>query len=1130
MSTRELILLTPYRYPAQNPLNLGDEDMACWLNALTALWHPALLWQAKGPPRQDEPYNHVQPQPGFVYAVLEVPSTYLPEDWEQRVRAVGAVSFRATADRPQTLTNLQQALREHGWQEAVAWFDLQAEEVAPFFGLGLGQLLLSALSEAMEHENMLQTEAFWDDVQQGLASLAGLPYTPSTPPPASETSYSSAAGYAGYEEYMPPSEGVDYPLGGGNGEPGSPEEAGPGADGQPEAPPLEQAAPANQEEAQASGAQTPVLPSPSPQPLSLGERGWGEGRGAEGEGTQAQPMPSPLTPLPEEEGKPVSPLPEEGGTGVSPVRTGETPVPPGEMKPVSPDEWLDHLRRAAGRLLSAREVLYPVTIHLLDMWLVDEKNLDGPWPTSFELGQPLNLIASTLLLQQLAHRQPEKFALLRERVQADQAEVLGGGLVEREDPLLPLESQIWNFLQGQEMARALLGSDIRVFARKRYGFHPQLPLLLSSVGLTRALFLTFDDSGSVPAYQTCLVSWSSPDGKQVDAFVRPPSGADSASTFFNLGQALFKTTREDHVATLAFVHKGSPETPWYGDLLALSCLAPVIGQWTTLSQYFSQTTAGEFPQPPAADDFHSDFLSERTRLQLPDPVSGFARQVRLRRRLDTCWTLAALYRALAGRNDDPLVAEELNQVEDLIEVTGAGGKVEGLLEELAKASAKYRQFLPPGHQEGQVDHRLAHLVDVERKMAARLAERLQARAEANQPGYLILNPCSFIRRVALELTGSRPLPLGGPVKACQLDGERLRVVAEVPALGFAWIPQAGPQGTPAPPLRMRLADQQTNCVRNEFFEAEVDPQTGGLKAIRDRKTYLNRLGQRLVFNPGSRMQATSLQVTSAGPALGEIVSEGALLGEQNQVLAKFRQRFRAWLGRPVLELRLELFPEQPPAGYPWHAYYAARFAWRDERAALLRGVNGCNSLTTHNRPQTPDYLELRYAHQSTVLLCGGLPFHQRQESRMLDVILAVEGEKATAFELGIGLDREVPLQTALGMVTPVPVVPTTKGPPHVGATGWLFHLDMNNLLLTRLHPGGLEQYSDGRDLGDAVTARLLEVSGHGGHAEFRCVRDPQRAVLLDMRGQRLCDASASNDTAYFEVSPHDLVQLQVEFS
>src|SRR5262249_45972806 len=161
---------------------------------------------------------------------------------------------------------------------------------------------------------------------------------------------------------------------------------------------------------------------------------------------------------------------------------------------------------------------------------------------------------------------------------------------------------------------------------------------------------------------------------------------------------------------------------------------------------------------------------------------------------------------------------------------------------------------------------------------------------------------------------------------------------------------------------------------------------------------VNRLGQKLVFNPGSTMRARSVRVTSAGPALGEVVSEGAVLDEHEKVLATFRQRFRAWLGRPVLDLRIEIYPEHLPAGYAWPAYYGARFAWRDERATLLRGVNGTGYVTSHTRPVTPEFLDLRLGRQSTVLFPGGLPFHQRQGGRMLDVILVTEGETARVFE------------------------------------------------------------------------------------------------------------------------------------
>jgi hypothetical protein len=401
-----------------------------------------------------------------------------------------------------------------------------------------------------------------------------------------------------------------------------------------------------------------------------------------------------------------------------------------------------------------------------------------------------------------------------------------------------------------------------------------------------------------------------------------------------------------------------------------------------------------------------------------------------------------------------------------------------------------------------------------------LARRLVARGNENNPGFVVLNPCSFKRRVAVDLPGvSGLLPLGGPLKACQIEGDTARAVVEVPALGFAWLPRAA-GGQPPAPGRMKLADDR--CVRNEFLEAEVDPQTGGLKAIRDQRTRVSRLGQQLVFNPGSTMRVSKIQTTSTGPAFGEIVSEGALLDAQDQMIATFRQRFRAWLGRPVLDLRIELFPAKPPEGYAWHSYYAARFAWRDERSTLLRGVNGAAAVTSHTRPETPDFLEVRTGRQNAVLFPGGLPFHQRHGGRMIDVLLICPGETTQAFDLSLGLDRDFPMQTALGLVTPAPVVAVDRGPPHVGSEGWLFHLDAPNLLLTSLRPA-----PDGADGG---VARLLECAAHGGSAELRCVRDPVRAALLDARGTTLSDVPTRGDSVLLDVTPNDLVQLRVDFS
>jgi hypothetical protein len=707
----------------------------------------------------------------------------------------------------------------------------------------------------------------------------------------------------------------------------------------------------------------------------------------------------------------------------------------------------------------------------------------------------VNLVACAAILEQLGREHPDRLAALRERVASDLAEVCGGPYLEREDALLPVESQLWNLQKGLAVSKELLGQEVRVYARKRFAAHPQLPLFLTGVGLNRALFVAFDES-VLPSHRAPVVNWPSPDGKQVEAFTRSPHPADTPQTFFHAAHHLHRTIMQDHGATLALLHQGRPASPWYHDWVELNRLAPVLGQWTTLSRYFNEVLAGEYAAAASADEFHGDYLSERTDAASPQPTSGFARHVRWRRRIDTAWTLAALYRGLVGRNDTLQVAGRLGKAEDRIEAAGAAIPADG------------PEFT-------------AELTAVQKEIAEALARRLVARGTPNNPGYLLLNPCSFARRVALELNDiTTPLPLTGPVKACQLTNGTARLVVEVPALGFAWFPRTAPPGSAPPASRMRLADER--CVRNEFFEAEVDPATGGLRGIRDHRTRINRVGQQLVFNPGSSIKLKGITVTSTGPALGEIVSEGALLDEQQKVLATFRQRFRAWLGRPVLDLRIEIYPEHPPQGYPWHAYYGARFAWRDERSTLLRGVNGTGYVTTHTRPETPDYLELRQGKQSTSLFPGGLPFHQRHGARMIDVILVPQGETARAFDLAIGLDRDYPMQTALGMVTPAPLVPTDQGPPHVGAAGWLFHLDAPNLMLLGMRPAP--------DGADGVLARMLECAGHGGHAELRCVRDPQRAMVLDGRGFNLMEAPTQGDVAGFDIAQGDLLQVRVDFS
>jgi hypothetical protein len=100
-------------------------------------------------------------------------------------------------------------------------------------------------------------------------------------------------------------------------------------------------------------------------------------------------------------------------------------------------------------------------------------------------------------------------------------------------------------------------------------------------------------------------------------------------------------------------------------------------------------------------------------------------------------------------------------------------------------------------------------------------------------------------------------------------------------------------------------------------------------------------------------------------------------------------------------------------------------------------------------------------------------------------------------------------------------VPVEKGPPHIGPTGWLFHLDAPNLLMTSLtaEPGDAV----------AVVARMLELNGTAGAAELRCPRNPKEAELVDALGGLQQTLGSQGDGVQFDYGGSDLVNLRVKF-
>jgi hypothetical protein len=139
---------------------------------------------------------------------------------------------------------------------------------------------------------------------------------------------------------------------------------------------------------------------------------------------------------------------------------------------------------------------------------------------------------------------------------------------------------------------------------------------------------------------------------------------------------------------------------------------------------------------------------------------------------------------------------------------------------------------------------------------------------------------------------------------------------------------------------------------------------------------------------------------------------------------------------------------------------------------------------------------------------------------MLDVILIPPGETERTFALALSLDRDYPAQTALGLISPISVLPVDRGPPHIGPTGWLAHLDSPNLLLSSMRAEAERR---------AIIVRQLEVSGIAGAATLRFARDPQAAEILEPDGTTMMPLTIDGDAVHFEYAAHDLLEMRVEF-
>jgi alpha-mannosidase len=728
-------------------------------------------------------------------------------------------------------------------------------------------------------------------------------------------------------------------------------------------------------------------------------------------------------------------------------------------------------------LAEERDHYYPVDAFVLDLNLAASTTLGESLRTALLQPTATNLLIKADLVAEMAIKEPGTLAALKDAIAAGRVGLIGGEASEVRLPLMSHESIAGELRRSLSIYNRHLGCRPAIYGRWRYGLTPHLPGILHKLGFKGALHAGFEE-GKVPDGLQFKVRWEGLDGSAIDAIARTPLDASKPQTFLALATKLGESMDSDHVATLCLAHWPGQACEWLDDLRRISRYCGALGKWVTVDEYFAKTD-----QPGQLDRFEPDryrspYLKQAIIRKQEDPISGPVRY----------W-------------DEQSASRDAVTMETLATAVQGRARAEGAIDQLSEE---------------------------------RLAEVLTAANPSGPKGVLILNPCSFVRRLGAEGIDLSGLPtVERPVYAAEEADGRVRAVVDVPAFGFVHLTQGKPAAKEKKPILLA----QDNTLRNEFFEAIINPTTGSLAAIHEYKTRGNRLSQQLALrSPGPRqkpgdtyrdeseaavysvMAADSLDTTIATTTLGEIVTRGRLLDLEGRRLAGFTQRYRLWRGSRVLQVEIELDPVEEPKADPWNSYYCIRLAWADELAELFRTVNETRQAVTEKRFESPLYIDLASEKQSTTILTGGLTFHQRQADSRLDTLLISRGERERKFRFGIGVDLSHPLHDALGTLSPPVIVPGVPQPAS-GNSGWLLHLSSRNVIATSLMP--LEE--EGRVNG--LRVRLLETAGRPANLTITAFRTLQSASTVDFLGHRLADCSIEEGKVKLDLAAHEWVEV-----
>lgn len=754
-------------------------------------------------------------------------------------------------------------------------------------------------------------------------------------------------------------------------------------------------------------------------------------------------------------------------------------------------------------LLEGRERFYSIDSYLVDLCLLLPDQGRDALLQRVRKQVPVSCMASAKDWETLLASDAELSQVFKDAVREDRVDFVGVEYEERCSPLLPLQSWLYDFQRGLKSLNNLFQHPKLVWGRRRFGLSTTLPQLIARNGVEAAMHLAFDD-GVLPDDEQSRFEWEGCDGSVINCISRIPLAGDSSLSFLKLPQRLSETMNHDHLAMLAFAHWPEMKTPWLDDLFRATRYQPVFGQFVRLSEYLSSTEHTGYQNHYEQNGYRTPFLSQFVARREQNPITRFR----------DFWTRSLKTRAMTILKSIPSLLAPIISSDSSFNLAEFQHEVESSHPDVKEAE--------PGEIDAKVEAAL-------RQAASELAG-LVTGVEVNEVGKtttqgttLAINPFAFERTAIIEA-----------------ESEPAKLVT-IPACGFAvvepYIPKASSKKEP--PMA------EANTLRNEFFEVTVSETTGGIQRIKNYGRSPNRLSQQLAFRfrdpvhytagndtddeaqqtHYTHMHLDHLEVMEAGPLIGRIKSTGRLFHpEEMSVIADFQQIYTVRRGVKRIDIDIELTPHHQPKGSPWQTYYASRFAWNSSIASVSGSLQRAPFPLGKERIEAMEYIEIYDDQLFTTIIPHGLPFHVRQGDRMLDTLLAVEGETETSFRLSIAVDESHPIRGMLDAVQPPLLIDVPQAPSV--PKGWFFQLGTRNLQLERLLPNHLERAESSSDF---WILEIVECESRHVATHIRCPKPPKSATQIDFQGQEIVNLKVTDDKIAFESGPSELQWIRVEF-